>query len=258
MIRSGRCFYKGETGLKVKKYIFWGMMIVSVVAANISGCNLMSNEDRMEKAKELLEEKYQEEFDVLEYYGIINIENDEYQVLASAKNNSDILFEARISAEENYLSDEYITAKICRMMEEKMLQNLGGLNGYLKIKIQAVSKNIDSANSKMTIQEYMALKPSNLYAVYLHYSPQNGDVENLYANLQNACQNMMDISGAMELYILEEDKLKEVARYLEDCAILDDQYKTIVSEITPIRIPFKKGIMEVTEEEFKKEVADKL
>lgn len=231
---------------------------MTVVTANTTGCNLMSNDDRMKKAEELLEEKYQEEFEVLEYNGLVNIDNDEYQVVASAKNKSDILFEARISLEDNYLSDEYITSRVCRMMEEKMQQNLGGLTGYLKIKIQAVSKTIDSANSKMTIPEYMALKPSNLYAVYLHYSPQNGEIDNLYANLQNACLEMMDMSGAMEIYIVEEDKLKEITAYLEDCAILDIRYKEIVSEITAIRIPFKKGVLELTEEEFKREVAEKL
>ena len=96
------------------------MMIMTVVTANTTGCNLMSNDDRMKKAEELLEEKYQEEFEVLEYNGLVNIDNDEYQVVASAKNKSDILFEARISLEDNYLSDEYITSRVCRMMEEKM------------------------------------------------------------------------------------------------------------------------------------------
>lgn len=231
---------------------------MTAVVTNITGCRLMSNKERMEKAKVLLEEKYQEEFEILEYQGIINIAEEEYKVMAAAKNSPDILFEAKASGKESYLSDEYITAKVCRLMEEQMLRNLGSMKGYLKVKIQAVSKTIASSDSKMSIQEYMTLKPSNLYAVYLHYHPLDVDGKVIYENMQKAFVGMGNMSGAIELYIVDEDKLKEIASYLKECAILDEQYKELLSEVIAIRIPFKNGNIQLTEEELVKEIADRL
>lgn len=231
---------------------------MTAVVTNITGCRLMSNKERMEKAKVLLEEKYQEEFEILEYQGIINIAEEEYKVMAAAKNSPDILFEAKASGKESYLSDEYITAKVCRLMEEQMLRNLGSMKGYLKIKIQAVSKTITSSDSKMSIQEYMTLKPSNLYAVYLHYYPLDVDGKVIYENMQKAFVGMGNMSGAIELYIVDEDKLKEIASYLKECAILDEQYKELLSGVIAIRIPFKNGNIQLTEEELVKEIADRL
>lgn len=69
-----------------------------------------------------------------------------YEVRAFSGAYPEILFRARAAFDGSCLSDEYVVSRVCASAEEQIEKNLGGLPGYLTVKVTAVSKSIDSAD----------------------------------------------------------------------------------------------------------------
>lgn len=233
-----------------------GVFVMAIVTANLTGC-IPSEKEKINQAEELLEEKYGERFDVLEYYGKLNFEGD-YEILAASEEHPDVLFEAKVVSEGSYISDEYVTARVCRTIEEQIYQNLSGLSGYLFVKVQAISKSIDSSNADMTVQEYISFKSKNRFVVYLHYTPEDKDVENTYQVIKNIFSGIEGMNGTIQLYVVEEDLLQQVQEYLDEHAKVDETYKDKLEGIDRISIPYENSEIQMTEEEFAEAVGGRV
>lgn len=229
---------------------------MATVAANLTGC-VMTKNQMMNQAEELLEQKYGEQFNVLECYGRINFGGD-YEVVAASQEHPDVLFEAKVLKEDLFLSDEYVTSRVCRSIEEQILQNLGDLPGYLFVKVQAISKSIDSANADMTIQEYLKLKDNNRFVVYLHFSPTEKNVERVYETIKRIFLEIDGMNGTIQLYIVEEDMLRQVQEHLDELPKIDKKYREILNEIDRISIPFENSKIQMTEDEFAMKVRERV
>jgi len=225
-----------------------GVLIMATVTTNLTGC-IMTKNQMMNQAGELLEQKYDEQFNVLECYGRMNFDGD-YEVVAASQEHPDVLFEAKVLKKDLFLSDEYVTSRVCRSMEEQILQNLGDLPGYLFVKVQAISKSIDSDNADITMEEYLKLKDNNRFVVYLHYSPTQKNVQKVYETMESIFCELGKINGTIQLYIVEENILKQVQEHLDELPKIDEAYRDILKDIDRISIPFENGKMQMTEEEF--------
>lgn len=229
---------------------------MSIAAAELTAC--VPNKKKQEaQAVQMLNEKYQEEFEIERYLGGESMSGN-YEVLAYSTEYPDILFEARAARDGSFLSDEYIASRVCRLAENQIEKNLGGLAGYLQVKVQAVSKSIDSVQADMSIQEFMSIKTKNRFAVYLVYHPAEGDIKRIYEALANTFTGLECMSGNIQLYLTNEKILKQVQDYLSETAKVDYEFDEALEHTEPVTIPFEHGVIQVSETEFREMAGDRL
>ena len=211
------------------------------------------NQKECEKqALEMLETKYGEKFVVQEYLGQESLEGY-FKVSCYPEMDMHILFEAKVACDSSYIEDGYISAVICDKVENQIDENLEHLEGYLVEKVVPVSRSVDSNNPDMDVEEFMALKTKNRFAVYLMYCPQEKDVSKVYKEIQKTFQRLECLSGNIQLYIMQEEALKEVQEYFAETIEPESGFEKITEGAKRITIPFKAGVIQMSEEEFTKE-----
>lgn len=233
--------------MKRWKGIIAGVIIMSI-AAELTAC-IPNRKEQEEQAVQMLNEKYNEEFQIERYLGQESM-NDYYEVLAFSTEYPDILFEAKAARDGSFIMDEYVASRVCRKAEEQMEEQLGGLPGYIQLKVQAVSKSIDSAQADMSMQEFMSLKSNNRFAVYLIYSPAEIDSSKVYQNLTGMFSGLECMSGNIQLYVTDEKVLKQTQEYLGQRAKVDYELDEVLKFADSITIPFGNGNIQLTEREF--------
>lgn len=229
---------------------------MAAAMAALTACS-MKSEEYEEQMCSMLEEKYGEEFAVAEYLGLERMEN-RYEAVCYSQAYPDILFEAQAAADGSYLTDEYIAARVCRKIEDKILDNMGSASGYIELKVQAVSKTVNSQDADMSVENFVKMKNGNRFAVYMHYCPVEKNAENVYKSLENSLNGMECLSGNIQLYPVGEETLKAVGNYLTENAKLYHEHDEMVKDVERITIPFENGKIQMEEQQFLKEAGDRL
>lgn len=230
----------------MKKRI-WKVICLGMAVTMLNGCGSSESKYR-EMAQVLLKEKYGEEFQIQEYWGR-DWSEDSFEVCAYAEEEPEILFEAEIACDGSYISDDYVTAKICRRLEETVKENLSQLPGYLEVKASSFLEKVKYTDPSMSVKEFVNLIPNNSFDVYVYFSPMEGSKE-LYQILSKAMNNMGGIDGSLHFYSVEEEKLKEIQEYLTENAKLNFDFQQSLDAAAEITIPFEDGSFQMTEDEF--------
>lgn len=242
--------------MKRIKKLTAGVFLMGIAVTELMAC--VPNRQRYEEqAVQLLQEEYDEEFEIEKYMGHQSM-NEYYEVTAFSKKYPEVLFEAKAACDGSYILDEYVASRVCRTVEEQIENNLSGLQGYIQIKVQAISKSIDSNKADMSIQEFMSIKTQNRFVVYLTCSPVKTDMRQLYQTLSGAFTGLECITGSIKLYITDQEILKQVQKYLEENAKVDYEFDEALEHTRPITIPFENGVLQLSESEFIKEAGGTL
>ncbi len=221
--------------------IFMVGVILMTVSIDLTGC-IDNRQEYEEQACQLLEEKYRESFEIVEYYGRDRIE-DTYALLAVSQSYPDLLFDATVACDGSYIIDQYVTARVCNQIEEQMTENLSIMPGYTLIKARAVSKTIDSTDADMTIEEFMAIKTKNKFTITLHYCPEDEMVD-VRSELEKAFRGLECLSGYLDIYIVDEALLRQVQTYLGENARMDYGYEKLLESVEKTRLSFNRGRIE--------------
>ncbi len=224
------------------------VIVVAALAAGLTACEKTQKEYE-EQALCMLEEKYKEEFTMHEYCSLDYLEGY-YTVICYPKEVPQLLFKVKTACDGSYIEDEYISAVICHKAEQKIDENLMFMEGYLLEKVIPVSRLVDSSHADMSVEEFMSLKPKNRFAVYLMYCPEQKNAEKLYAEIQKTFQGLECVSGNIQLYIMQEEELKEMQGYFAGTEDLDYRFEKMTEHTERITIPFEYGKIQMPEEEF--------
>lgn len=257
-IGIGYSIEKAKESLPMKKLlkIIMGVLLVSITASELMAC-VTNRAGYEELAIQMLQEKYAEEFEIERYVGRQSMK-EYFRVVAFSKKYPEVLFEAEVACDGSYVMDEYVASRVCHLAEEQIEHNLGVLQGYVQIKVVAVSKSIDSNNADMSIQEFMAIKTKNRFAVYLIFSPSGKETNKIYQGLSSALFGLECVSGNVQLYVTDEKILKKAHKYLSENANIEYEFTEVLEHIKPIEIPFENGVIQLSESEFKERAGDKL
>lgn len=228
-----------------------GVIVMAVMAAELAACE-MKQSGYEERALNMLEEKYEEKFTIWQYTGQ-EFSRGYFTVICSAKEAQDILFEARVANDGSYMEDEYVSAVVCNKAERQIDENLEYMGGYLLEKVVPVSRSLDSADADMSVEEFMTRKPGNRFAVYLMYCPQEKGADRVYAELQKAFRGLDCMSGNIQLYVMQEEELKEMQGYLAEMTEPDLGFEERTEGKKRITIPFEKGVLLMSDKEFTEE-----
>lgn len=232
---------------RIYKMILGGM-IVAAAMTGITAC-MPGEKEYRKQALELLKEKYAEEFSVEQYMGREWV-NDYYEVMAYPDENPELLFEAKVACDGSYIADEYISARVCRDTEEKILENLSGMKGYIQLKAWPTLKTVQTDMTAMDLGEFLTASPGNQFSVYLYYCPVEKNTEETYKVIQKAFTGLECMKGKLRLYIVEEEQLRQIQAYFSDNAKIYQEHEDILKECKCISIPFCDGKIDMMMEEF--------
>ncbi|XCP83588.1 hypothetical protein ABXS75_10885 [Roseburia hominis] len=222
--------------------------VMATAVMNLAACALGGGKNE-ENVLRMLEEKYNQKFGIAEYYGYDRSAGS-VGVLAYSREQPDILFEAEAARDGSYLNDEYVAACVFRKIERKMEENIKNMPGDFVLKARTGSKAMDSADFNMSIEAFQELKEGSRYAVYLFYAPKEQESAETYEALKDIARGLPELSGNVQLYIVEEKLLKKVQGYWKEHTNFDYELEELLGDVENVEIPFEKEHLSVTREKF--------
>lgn len=237
------CFQKNKMykskRLKILAIIL-GVLIMSTV-----GCGRIIGYEEL--AEKLLNEKYHDEF-VVENVQSTNVFSKSYTAIAYQKEHPEMLFKAYVENDGSGISDNYVARLVCEKLSDAVARNLDSLNGIYYIYSTTLIDSLELDDPKISLNEYIETNPDMPYYLYVFFSPDSLDKENLYQGLSNICQGL-PISGNLYLHILDEIDLKTVQSYCETHDKIYDGGENLFESYYCGRIEFINGALESTKEE---------
>lgn len=201
-------------------------VVIATMFATAMLCMTSCGVDNKEQATQLLEEKYGEKFTVIENYGGGSLLSESYGILATSEECPDVLFEAEVADDGSYIVDEYITARVCRQIEDNILENLGHPSEEdIVVKVTAISKTIDSVDADMTPEEYIEIKENNQFVIDICYFYGNLDRERILAD---AFYGMPYLNGYTDICGVDKKTINKVHSYFSKSARADYGYEQIL------------------------------
>ncbi|MBO5159773.1 MAG: hypothetical protein J6B94_09350 [Lachnospiraceae bacterium] len=176
------------------------------------GCGKVIGYEKM--AEKLLNEKYNDEF-VVEDIQSASILDEYYTALAYQKDHPDTIFKVYVNNDGSGVSDNYVNRLVCAQLSDTVARNLDSLNGIYYIYSSTLIDSLELEDPYISLSEYVDTHPKMKYNIYVFYSPDISDKENLYQGLTSICQGL-SISGNIYLYIMDDSVLKDVQDYLEN------------------------------------------
>ncbi len=162
------------------------MLAISVL---LCGCGYKKERTIAEK---LLEEKYDEPFEVTSYSGS-GIRKRYYTVTAHAKAWSDLPFEANVDSDGSKVSDSYICRRVCAELSDEINSRLSELLSYDTF-VHAEFLSGDSVCPYQYIgpEEFISVwEPNNLCYVYVLVDSRNTGDESITSAVADAVLAMI-------------------------------------------------------------------
>lgn len=206
-------------------------------------------EARENHAKAALEGKYNKEFEITEIYPQ-KFGDLYYSVQAYAVDDPELRFTADIDTEDEGVSDTYVERLICAELTRQAEKNLDGLPGYYYVFTHAIGPQPITDNAEISVEDYMALHPKNKFRFCLFFVPDNADASDVYGCLEKMLAGLDYISGDIQLFLINEEKMAAVQEYF---AYNDDfkyGYSQLIEDFYTIEYTYEKGTIALTENNF--------
>lgn len=231
---------KNNIKTKIFSVIALGVLIMSTV-----GCGKVIGYEEL--AEKLLNEKYNDEF-VVEKIQSTSLLDEYYTALAYQKDNPETIFRVYVNNDGSGISDNYVSRLVCAQLSDTVARNLDSLNGIYYIYSSTLIDSLELDNPYILLSEYIDTHPKMKYNIYVFYSSDSMDQQNLYQGLANICQGL-PISGNIYLHMMDESVLKDVQNYLENNDRIYDDGDQMFEPYSCGIIKFTNGILDSGKEE---------
>lgn len=238
-----------------KKLIIIGGLMVLLV-----GCGpvVRSEQQREEMTIEYLEEKYNEEFTVVNARSQ-NIGEDWFYAKAYAQSHPEFLFDITITADGSRGSDEYISRIVCNKIAARVSSNMNEMPGLFDV--YAFNHGLIDQGCKDTgisIEDYVKRSEDNKeYRIEIYYVPdQTADASGIYDCLLKAMDDLHMIEGNLCFYVTSEDKMKEMREWMFERSEKGDTMTEIRIDMFELQIPYEQGQLGMSESEFTEAVKE--
>lgn len=221
--------------------------LIACCAVSLAGCGQERNKDRLCGK---LEERYGEEFRIVDYYdydlGFSSGDGPSVSAMLSPKENPEVMFEAKLRLGNESLYDEYVAACVFRKMENRIEENLSMLPVRHFVRVRTGNKYVEPADPDMSIEEYCSLLENEVtgrFAVYL-YVDREAAAEEVLPELEKTFNGLEMMEGNLLLQMLDNETYKEVEAYW---AVNCNSYygvDDILLGHEPTVIPFGNGKLE--------------
>lgn len=231
---------------------------MAIITASVLEACGVPPEKREARAKAALEEKYQEEFEIIQVYPQ-KFGDLYYEVQACAVDEPQLRFTAAIDTEDSNISDNYAERRVCAAISNQAGENLDSLPGYYYLLTRALGPQPSTADAQIAIRDYTALNPNGRFQIDLFITPDpERDGTAIYQSLEKLLNGLEYLRASVCMYVVSEEQSDAVQEYweLNDTPNLD--YKEMTAEFFFLELPFEQGILGMTQEKFSAEVRDVL
>lgn len=205
--------------------------------------------ERMAKAKEILEKKYNDAFEIIEYRGQQMLA-DYYEVKAVCKNNPDLKFTASVEADYSGVSDSYAAKMVSKRFSDIVSRNLNDINGYVYVFSETFIKEYPLPGADISVEDFSNIVDNNLMKVFVFICEENETAENMYSAYQNSFKSLEAFSGTLAWYIVDEDMLKNIQKYIESNISLSFDFIRMTEKNLAIEDRFVKGLPQMSKDNF--------
>lgn len=212
-----------------------------ITAEVLSACGVRP-EEKESRAENALQNKYGKEFEVLEVYPQ-KFGDLYYEVLAYPVDEPLVRFSAAIDTEDENISDSYVERRVCAAIAQRAEENLDQLPGAYYLAVYAGGPQPFAEDPNISIEDYVALDPLNIFRVELLIIPDGKDPEALYNSIGNLFSGMDCLSGAIRLYLVNEEQMGAAQEYLEAHDGLYSEYLELTKGFFRLEIPYQKGTL---------------
>jgi hypothetical protein len=238
---------------KTVKYYLIGVVGLAAVVGGLEGCASPSREKA--QAAEMLEQKYQEKFEITDYKAA-GILEDYYTVKAYSTEYPELLFQASIDSETGAVMDSYVTKRLCDRLSDKISQNLRNLECDYYVFAEAMLSDSLIEDPNVSLETYQKEEPWNRFTIYLCMDQDGANIQNIVSSLADMLNGTADISGSVSMYLGDAEMLAEIQNYVTSH---DDTYSEFDEMTENVRIgsvPFENGHFSLTEDNFRKMAGD--
>ena len=237
------------------------IILTAGVILTLTGC--MSSEEHKDLAKDLLEDKYDEEFVISKNLGEgfhldEGIEKgfmtDEYSVEAYSEEYPEIIFDATVFPDKSKVSDTYAVKRILYSTARKIEDNLKGLGGDYYVHIIPLVYDTGIDDPEAGIEELVENNDKNSYTVYLLYSPDDEADKTTYQYVSNMFQGLECMNGKVSFYVLDRKTLNKAEKYIEENKELYQEFRELTNAGHKGFIEYEDGKPDMDEAEFLKMV----
>ena len=203
----------------------------------MSNYNQYSTSFQIQTAKELLNNKYDEDFEVSaigQRYGTLS--NSTYKVTCYPINHPELVFMAEISKDGSYIYDEYISRIVCNKLNNDIIQKI---NFNAKFFIASRPSVFETSNKNITLDELVKLNDNTDFVIWMVCN-NNIETSKMLEELNDVFSSYQNLNGELRFYITKDDNVvKQFGKMAKDCAIFDSNMTMILADIEEQKIEIK-------------------
>lgn len=203
-------------------------------------------------AKDLLEEKYEREFEIVSYVGQ-KAEDQAYSVVAYDVEFPYMLFEALVSLDESYLIDSYVIKRGCWDIKNIIEQNLNEFKGDVFVHVESQLLFLKDKKLDCTYKDFASAFPKNKYSIHMFFVPGEEKTEIRGDSINKFISNLEGLNGYITLYLVTKEKRSEIIQYIEERPKLYGNFKELTKEFVIGRFSFEKGLVDIADKDFHQE-----
>lgn len=225
----------------MKSIKFSCLIITTVILVTLTACGIGHIRQSVDYTKiaETLNEKYNENFKFINCYPA---NGGTYEVVGYSEKHPKSLFETKIASNGTYISDDYVSSRICSKIEEIIAYNINGLDYNYIVKVGSVANNVKYLDANMSIEEFQKLIPANRYAVYLIIDSSEKTIDNAEI-IEKAFTGLVGISGNLNIYETNNDKMYEIDDWMENNAEVEHSFDKILNDSVQSTYSFENGVV---------------
>ncbi len=204
---------------------------------------------RCEVAKELLEKKYNKEFEILRYRGD-KFPEEYYSVEAYEKKHPSIPFEAWISNQEDEIQDSYVMKMVCESVRNKIIKNLDYFKGNMSVMVFSEELLTSLSNPDIGYEKIIEEVPNNRYSVHLYCNSECINHYLQYTDLRNMLRDLNGLKGSINIFQVNENEREKLIEYVNTHVKLYSSYWELADPYHKCFIRFEAGMIECSEQEY--------
>ncbi len=229
---------------RIVRIIIMAIITTSVLTA--CGVEPAEKETRAEAA---LARKYGQAFDVLQVYPQ-KFGDLYYEVQACPVDEPLLRFSAVIDTEDDGVSDTYVERRVCAAISRQAEENLDKLPATYYLFVGAAGPQPITEDKDISIEDYAALDPLNMFRLELFAIPEGRDPAAWYQGMGNLFSGLEALRGNVKLYLVDEKQMDAIQAYFELNDETNFEYLELTKEFFCLEIPYQQGVIGLTEQVF--------
>lgn len=225
------------------------ILIMAIITTSVLTACGVRPEEKEQRAKEALERKYNREFEITAVYPQ-KFGELYYEVQAYAADDPLVRFTAAVDTEDDNISDSYPEQRVCAAISRKAEENLDGLPGIYYVRTHAVGPQPITDDADISIQDYAALDPLNLFRIEIYVTPEQSDTALCYKALSQLYHELECLTGTGRLFVINEEQMQAVQTYFDANDERTHEYTMLTQDFFFLDINYEKGVIGMTEQAF--------